>query len=75
MRQCIKGDGSDGTAALKAYLATADEILAQELYEFAQAVIGFPVAGMPRNGPEWVPRSVTRTTTFSPSAIISSTVK
>jgi Uncharacterized conserved protein (DUF2163) len=36
MRQAIKGDGTDGTAALKAYLLEHDEVLAQELYEFTR---------------------------------------
>src|SRR5882724_2329315 len=40
MRQAIKGDGSDGTAALKAYLLAHDEVMAQELYEFTQPGIG-----------------------------------
>jgi hypothetical protein len=44
MRQVIKGDGSDGTAAAKAYLLAHDSLLSQELYEFQQAAIGFPVA-------------------------------
>lgn len=35
MRQVIKGDGSDGTAALKAYLLAHDNVLSQELYEFS----------------------------------------
>jgi hypothetical protein len=39
MRQAIKGDGSDGTAALKAYLLAHDEVLSQELYEFIKPSI------------------------------------
>lgn len=35
MRQVIKGDGSDGTLALKAYLLAHDNVLSQELYEFS----------------------------------------
>jgi hypothetical protein len=37
MRQAIKSDGSDGTTALKAWLAAhGDEVLKQELYQFGQ---------------------------------------
>jgi hypothetical protein len=39
MRQAIKGDGSDGTTALKAYLLEHDEVLSQELYEFIKPSI------------------------------------
>lgn len=40
MRQVIKGDGSDGTAALKAYLLAHDNVLSQDLYEFTKPGIG-----------------------------------
>jgi hypothetical protein len=40
MRQAIKGDGSDGTDDLKAYLLAHDAVLAQELYEFTRPGIG-----------------------------------
>jgi hypothetical protein len=36
MRQAIKGDGTDGTAALKTYLLEHDEVLSQQLYEFTR---------------------------------------
>lgn len=46
MRQVIKGDGSDGTAALKAYLLAHDEVESQEIYEFSL---------LPRPGsPSWI---------------------
>ena len=35
--------------------------------------IFLPVGGMPMNGPSWVPVSVQRNTTVSPSAMTSST--
>ncbi len=53
MRQAIKGDGSDGTAALKAYLLAHDEVLAQELYEFTAAGIGAGIVTPPAPEFEW----------------------
>jgi hypothetical protein len=44
MRQVIKGDGTDGTAAAKAYLLAHDSLMTQELYEFAAPSISFPSA-------------------------------
>jgi hypothetical protein len=44
MRQVIKGDGTDGTAAAKAYLLAHDSILAQELYEFEKPALPASVA-------------------------------
>jgi hypothetical protein len=42
MRQVIKGDGSDGTAAAKAYLLAHDSLMTQELYEITPAKIQIP---------------------------------
>jgi hypothetical protein len=51
MRQAIKGDGSDGSAALKAYLLAHNEVLAQELYEFTRPIPFVPgtasISGLP----------------------------
>ncbi len=49
MRQVIKGDGSDGTAALKAYLLAHDNVLAQELYEFIRPGSGLTPTPVPES--------------------------
>jgi Uncharacterized conserved protein (DUF2163) len=46
MRQAIKGDGSDGTDDLKAYLLAHDAILAQELYEFTKSIVSVAAAAV-----------------------------
>jgi hypothetical protein len=70
MRQAIKGDGSDGTAALKAYLLAHDEVKSQELYEFTPAAIGGGIVTPPAPAFEWEsPTSALMRTTngsFSP---------
>jgi len=53
MRQAIKGDGSDGTAALKAYLLAHDEVMSQELYEFTKPSIGAGLVTPPMPEFEW----------------------
>jgi hypothetical protein len=53
MRQAIKGDGSDGTAALKAYLLAHDEVMSQELYEFTRPGIGAGLVSPPAPEFEW----------------------
>ena len=50
MRQAIKSDGSDGTAALATFLAENDEFLTQELYEFIKPGLGLVVGSPPAYG-------------------------
>jgi hypothetical protein len=75
MREVIKGDGSDGTAALKAYLLTHDNVMSQELYEFSllprPSVAGAdwivpPVAPGADEKLLWVPITGTPTITIAP---------
>jgi len=58
MRQAIKSDGSDGTAALKAWLlAHGDQVLKQELYEFTKPGIGAGLGRSPSRSSNFVVQS------------------